>query len=33
VDVRNVDSSLFVTVQYVVRRTQQQQVAQFTRAV
>ena len=33
VDVRNVDSSLFVTVQYLVRRTQQQQVAQFTRAV
>ena len=33
VEVRNVDSTLHVAVQYVVRRTQQRQVAQFQRAV
>jgi phage baseplate assembly protein W len=31
VEVLNEDSTLAVTVQYVVRRTQQRQVAQFTR--
>ena len=31
VDVQNEDAALQVTVQYVVRRTQQRQVAQFTR--
>ena len=33
VDVQNQDSALQVTVQYVVRRTQQRQGAQFTREV
>jgi phage baseplate assembly protein W len=33
VDVRTVDSLLQVTVQYVVRRTQQRQVTQITREV
>ena len=33
VSVENVDSRLTVTVQYVVRRSQQRQVAQFTREV
>jgi phage baseplate assembly protein W len=33
VDVQNVDSQLRVTVRYLVRRTQQVQVAQFTRPV
>jgi len=31
VQVENIDATLRVTVQYVVRRTQQRQVAQFTR--
>jgi len=31
VDVKNEDSTLRITVQYVVRRTQKSQVAQFTR--
>jgi len=31
VDVQNEDSTLRITVQYIVRRTQQQQTAQFTR--
>jgi len=31
VQVQNEDSTLFVTVQYTVRRTQEQQTAQFTR--
>jgi phage baseplate assembly protein W len=31
VDVQNEDSTLRVTVQYIIRRTQQQQTAQFTR--
>jgi len=31
VDVQNVDAELRVTVSYVVRRTQQRQVAQFTK--
>jgi uncharacterized protein len=33
VEVRNVDATLHVAVQYVVRRSQQRQVAQFQRAV
>lgn len=33
VKVENIDSKLIVTVQYFVRRTQQSQVAQFTRNV
>jgi len=33
VDVQNVDSQLTVAVRYLVRRTQQSQTAQFTRAV
>ncbi len=33
VDVQNDDATLRITVQYVVRRTQQRQVAQFTRTV
>jgi phage baseplate assembly protein W len=33
IDVQNVDSQLIVTVRYLVRRTQQLQIAQFTRAV
>lgn len=33
VTVENMDSKLIVTVQYFVRRTQQSQVAQFTRSV
>lgn len=33
VTVDNVDSTLTVTVQYIVRRSQQRQVAQFTREV
>jgi phage baseplate assembly protein W len=33
VDVASVDSTLRVTVQWIVRRTQQRQVAQFTRQV
>ena len=33
VDVQNDDATLRITVQYIVRRTQQQQVAQFTRTV
>ena len=33
VDVQNIESKLIVTVQYIIRRTQQSQVAQFTRAV
>ncbi len=33
VDAQNVDSKLTVTVRYLVRRTQQTQTAQFTRAV
>jgi len=32
VDVQNEDSTLRITVQYIIRRTQQQQTAQFTRA-
>jgi len=31
VDVQNEDSTLLITVQYIIRRTQQQQTAQFTR--
>jgi len=31
VDVHNEDSTLRITVQYIIRRTQQQQTAQFTR--
>ena len=31
VDVQNEDSTLRITVQYLIRRTQQQQTAQFTR--
>jgi len=31
VDVQNEDSTLRITVQYIIRRTQQQQTAQFTR--
>jgi hypothetical protein len=31
VDVQNEDSTLGITVQYIIRRTQQAQVAQFTR--
>jgi Bacteriophage baseplate protein W len=31
VQVQNEDSTLFVTIQYTVRRTQQRQTAQFTR--
>ena len=31
VDVLNEDSTLRITVQYIIRRTQQQQTAQFTR--
>jgi hypothetical protein len=31
VDVQNVDSTLRIQIQYIVRRTQQTQVAQFTR--
>jgi phage baseplate assembly protein W len=33
VDVESEDSTLYVTVQYVVRRNQQRQVAQFSREV
>jgi len=33
VEVQNIDSQLIVTVRYLVRRTQQTQTAQFTRAV
>ena len=33
VDVQNIDSTLQVTVQYVVRRSQQSQIAQFVRPV
>jgi phage baseplate assembly protein W len=33
VQINNEDSTLRVTIQYVVRRTQQRQVAQFARAV
>ena len=33
VDVQNNDSKLIVSVRYIVRRTQQTQTAQFTRAV
>ncbi len=33
VDVQNIESKLLVTVQYIVRRTQQAQVAQFARAI
>jgi len=31
VDVQNEDSTLRITLQYIIRRTQQQQTAQFTR--
>lgn len=33
VDVEHVDSALFVTVQYIVRRSGQRQVGQFTRGI
>lgn len=33
VDVQNADSQLIITVRYLIRRTQQIQTAQFTRAV